>query len=232
MKIQDLMEKLSKMDKNQELIVEGLEDEVETTEEETVDTPEETNAAKKTIDFMAQNKIGHGGKMYGSGAEKDLNNAEPIGEYRSNESATNDKKCKVIAKVMFFRDNMNGVDANGQPIDVAQYLDQFPSYYAWWKEHKDEYANSLINKAIDKMYTGIEDYDEEDEELDECGSACGKVNECGSACSKPVTEEAEEPIVEEEEPVEESAEVIEERLNEQMKSDYQKELESISDFLF
>lgn len=244
MKIKELMEKLSKMNPGAELVVEGFEDEVETTEEETVEEPTEPakHPQEQLIDTMVDNKLAKGGEMHAPTLDGDLNNAPVIGKYATNvDTLTKLKKCKIIAKVLAFRDGyMQGVDDYGRTIDAEDYLDQYPEMKQWWDEHKDEIAERYGYWLLDdeEPEEEVEDSWEDEEEIDECGSACGKI-----------TEEAEEPIEEsaekcekcgkepcecekEEEKLEESVESIEARLNEQMKTDYQKDLESISDFLF
>lgn len=269
--VKDLMEKLSKMNPEQELIVEGFEDEVETTEEETVEEPApEKHPQEQLIDTMVDNKLAKGGEMHAPTLDGDLNNAPVIGKYATNvDTLTKLKKCKIIAKVLAFRDGyMQGVDDYGRTIDAEDYLDQYPEMKAWWDEHKDEIAERYGYWVVDDEEPEADEESwEDEEEIDECGSACGKIteeaekcekcgkepcecekelDECGGACAKPVTEEAEESLNEEDEAegeealpedeegglIEESAEAIEARLNEQMKTDYQKDLESISDFLF
>ena len=266
MKIKDLMEKLSKMNPEAQLVVEGLEDEVETTEE-VVETPEEPKSlwdkeiaddeyadrqAKGFHDVIKaahDNKLGDTGLINNPGADI---HSEPAGIYydENKNNATTKKKLKLIAKWKWIEAGMppNFGGHIDDEIELPKFEEYRQKYNAWkeengWNQKEDVLDNIL---GIDYDFDDVAEEDENKEEIDECGSACGKMNEeakkcekcgkepcecekeleeCGGACAKPVTEEAKEPT-------EESAEAIEARLNEQMKTDYQKELDEISDFLF
>lgn len=169
--------------------------------------PDETDKGYETlINTMRDNKIGK--TYYRNDVE-----GNRVGIAQSNESPSDIRKYKLVSAVKLLRDKDFGGSIEPHEIEGKK----FEEYKEWWNNWKAENGIDGLPPALRPLGAELEEeFDEEEMELEEC---C----ENGDCKCKEGSDE---------EKLNESIKATEKRIAEAMKSDYQKELEEISDFIF